>query len=150
MLSPLPYPCTSTSFTTDHKSLARQSMPMQLCICTLADTSSFGNLREGMVRDRPVCGISDNALRKNLLQESQRTLEKCMDFCRAVEAGNSQLKEVSRRGPDTVNYLRKSKKGKPQSQLQFRAQPKVGRNTGSSGNEQITIRDCKYCGWRHE
>ena len=73
-----------------------------------------------------------------------------MDYCRAVEAANSQLKEVSRRGPDTVIYLRRSRKGKPQSQLHFRAQLKVGRNTASSANNQMTMRDCKYCGWRHE
>ena len=73
-----------------------------------------------------------------------------MDYCRAVEAANRQLNEVSRRGPDTVHYLRKSKKGKPQSQLRFRAQPKVGRNTDSSANNQMSMRDCKNCGWRHE
>ena len=68
---------------------------------TLADTCSFGTLKEEMIRDRLVCGISDNALRKKLLQESQLTLEKCMDYCRAAEAANSQLKETSSHGPDT-------------------------------------------------
>ena len=48
---------------------------------TLADTCSFGTLKEEMIRDGLVCGISDNALRKKLLQESQLTLEKCMDYC---------------------------------------------------------------------
>ena len=117
---------------------------------TLADTCSFGNLKEEMIRDRLVCGISDNGLRKKLLQESQLTLEKCMDYCRAAEAANSQLKEISSHGPDTVNYLSKPKKGKPQSQLQFRAQPKLGRNIASSANKEMIMRDCKYCGWRHE
>ncbi|XP_068670943.1 uncharacterized protein [Montipora foliosa] len=46
---------------------------------TLADTCLFGSLKEEMIRDRLVCGISDNVLRKKLLQESQLTLEKCMD-----------------------------------------------------------------------
>ena len=73
-----------------------------------------------------------------------------MDYCRAAEAANSQLKEISSHGPDTVNYLSKPKKGKPQSQLQFRAQPKLGRNIASSANKEMTMRDCKYCGWRHE
>ena len=117
---------------------------------TLTDTCSFGNLKEEMIRDRLVCGISDNALRKKLLQESQLTLEECMDYCRVAEAANSQLKEISSHGPDTVNYLSKSKKGKPQSQPQFRAQPKLGRNTGSPANKQMIMRDCKYCGRRHE
>ena len=97
-----------------------------------------------------MCGISDNALRKKLLQESQLTLEKCTDYCRAAEAANSQLKEISSHGPDTVNYLSKLKKGKPQSQPQLQAQPKLGRNTGSPANKQMIMRDCKYCGRRHE
>ena len=117
---------------------------------TLADTCSFGTLKEEMIRDRLVCGISDNALRKKLLQESQLTLEKCMDYCRAAEAANSQLKEISSHGSDAVNYLNKSKKGQTQSKPQFRAQPNLGRNAGLPGNKQMIMRDCKYCGWRHE
>ena len=68
------------------------------------------NLKEEMIRDRLLGEISDNALRKKLLQESQLTLEKCMDYCRAAEAASSQLKEISSHGPDTVIYLSKSKK----------------------------------------
>ena len=115
---------------------------------TLVGTCSFGNLKEEVIRVRLVRGISDNALRKKLLQESQLTLEKCIYSCRAAEAANSQLKEISSHGPDTVNFLSKTKKGKPQSQPQLQAQPKPGRNTASPANKQM--RDCKYCGRRHE
>ena len=73
-----------------------------------------------------------------------------MDYCRAAEAASSQLKEISSHGPDTVIYLSKSKKGTPHSQLQSRAQPKLGRNIASSANKEMTRRDCKYCGWRHK
>ena len=73
-----------------------------------------------------------------------------MDYSRVAEAANSQLKEISSHGPDTVNYMSKSKKGRPQSQLQFRAQPKLGRNITYSANKEMPMRDCKYCGLRYE
>ena len=60
-----------------------------------------------------------------------------MDYCRAAEAANSQLKEISSHGSDTVNYPSKSKKGKPQSQPQLEAQQKNGRTTGSPANKQM-------------
>ena len=72
-----------------------------------------------------------------------------MDYCRAAIAGNSQMKEISSHQPETINHLSKSRKGKPQSQLQFRAQPKLRRNIASSANNEMTMTDCKYCGWRH-
>ena len=36
---------------------------------TLAETCEFGSLNEDLIRDRLVCGIRDNSLRKKLLQE---------------------------------------------------------------------------------
>ena len=48
-----------------------------------------------------------------------------MGYCRAAEAANSQLTEISSHGPDTVNYLSKSKKVKSQSQPQLQAQRKT-------------------------
>ena len=73
-----------------------------------------------------------------------------MDYCRAAEAASSQQKEISSHGPDTVIYLSKSKKGTPQSQLQSRAQPKLGRIIASSAKKEMTMRDCKYYGWRYK
>ena len=53
---------------------------------TLAETCEFGSLKEDLIRDRLVCGIRDNSLRKKLLQEPKLTLNKCLDSCRAAEA----------------------------------------------------------------
>ena len=45
---------------------------------TMADTCAFGSLKEEMIKDRLLCGISD----KKLLQEAELILEKCMNCSR--------------------------------------------------------------------
>lgn len=51
-------------------------MPSRLCLLAsyAADTCSFGALKNKMIRDRLVYGISDSGLRKNLPQESELKL----------------------------------------------------------------------------
>ena len=59
---------------------------MQWPIRALAETCDFGALKDQLIRDRIVCGVRDNAVRRKLLQESKLTLEKCIDICHAAEA----------------------------------------------------------------
>ena len=61
-----------------------------------------------------MCGISDNAVQKKLLQEACLPLEKCLNICRAAKAANSQLKQISHQSPDQVVHQLKHW-GKPQS-----------------------------------
>ena len=42
----------------------------------LAATCEFGTLKEEMIRDRLVCGITENSVRRKLLQEPKLSLEK--------------------------------------------------------------------------
>ncbi|KAJ8023536.1 hypothetical protein HOLleu_36002 [Holothuria leucospilota] len=46
----------------------------------LAKTCDFGPLKEEMIRDRIVCGITSRAVRKKLLQTADLDLEKCIIF----------------------------------------------------------------------
>lgn len=52
-------------------------------------------LSESLLRDRIVLGISNNNLRKRLLQERSLNLKKCIDMCRSAEAAMSQFKSIS-------------------------------------------------------
>ena len=61
----------------------------------LAESCDFGALKDQLIRDRIMCGVRDNALRRKLLQESKLALEKCVDICRATEATSAQLKEMA-------------------------------------------------------
>ena len=61
----------------------------------LAETCDFRALKDQLIRDRIVCGVRDNAVRRKLLQESKLTLKKCVDICRDAEATSAQLKEMA-------------------------------------------------------
>ena len=80
---------------------------------------------EEMISDRLACGISDNGPRKKLLQEAELRLEKCMNYCRAAEAADIQLKEISSDGAEAVHHLNGSKMGR-------------------------AMKECKYCSRKHE
>ena len=79
----------------------------------LAPTCEFGALRDEMIRDRLVCGITENSVRRKLLQEPKLLLEKCLDICRSAEATSAHLKAISGQSTstdkpvDTVNALDK-------------------------------------------
>ena len=59
---------------------------------TKAQMCEFANLKDSLIRDRIVCGISCDRTRARLLKESELTLQKAVDICRANEAATSQLK----------------------------------------------------------
>ena len=97
---------------------------------TLAETCEFGSLKEDLIRDRLVCGIRDNSLRKKLLQEPKLTLDKCLDSCRAAEATKLQMQAMTNQNNESsdVNALK-----------------------SSSEKSNVRMVDyCKFCGKSHE
>ena len=52
----------------------------------LAKTCTFSTLEDSLIRDRIVCGIKDQMVRKRLLQTADLKLKSCIDMCRASEA----------------------------------------------------------------
>ena len=56
--------------------------------------------------------ILDNGLRKKLLEELDLTQEKCINYCTAAEAANSQFKDNSDHGAEPVHQISKSKEAK--------------------------------------
>ena len=47
----------------------------------LASTCQFKDLRDGLIRDRMICGIDNQTIRERLLRESDLTLEKALNIC---------------------------------------------------------------------
>ena len=56
----------------------------------MATTCDYGELREGLIRDRIVIGISDSTLRARLLRETDLDLAKATQMCRADEISKQQ------------------------------------------------------------
>ena len=59
-----------------------------------AETCEFGTLKDHLTRDRIVCEVRENAVRRKLLQESGLTLSNVWISAQAAEATSAQLKEM--------------------------------------------------------
>ena len=113
----------------------------------LAATCEFGALKDEMIRDRFVCGITENSIRQKMLQEPKLSLEKCLDVCRSAEATSAHLRAISGqststdRPVDTVNALdkRKQTKAPPKRRSKGPKQP-------ISGPKEDFLKCCKHCG----
>ena len=107
----------------------------------LASTCEYGNFLEDMLRDRIVCGIHDDVIRKELLQESKLTLESCIALIRSVEITSAQAKSMSRSSTchSEVNYVRNSN---------FSAKQRTSKKSSSSSSN-TQIQNCKFCGGTH-
>ena len=108
----------------------------------LSLTCEFGQLADQMIRDRIVCGIKDNAIRKKLLQESDLSLQKCVDICRAAEKTAAQVKTMYPQ--EEVHALKKSTRAKMGTKQKER-------KGGAKPPKQPTAKvlSCWYCGQQH-
>ena len=102
----------------------------------LAEGCEFHTITpEEILRDRLIFGIRDVKVRERLLRESQLTLKKTDEICRASESTAAQLKEVSE-GSDMVSVVSFRKK--------FR------RPRGKKGDTDDSTKECGNCGRIHE
>ena len=60
----------------------------------LAKKCEFGALRDDLIRDRIVCGIQNDRLRKQLLREQKLTLELAISLCLLHEQSEKSSKEL--------------------------------------------------------
>lgn len=72
---------------------------------TLASTCEFNNLKDGLIGDRMICGINIQTLHDRFLRESDLTLEKTLDICRAAEHFVAAQDEIEDRGTRFGQYL---------------------------------------------
>ena len=79
----------------------------------MAAFCKFGALHGDLIRDRIVCGIQHNSVRKKLLQETKLTLKKCLDISRAAESTSAQLKTMAGQAAAEANVHCVQKRGKP-------------------------------------
>lgn len=96
----------------------------------LADTCNFGTVRDSLIRDRIVCGIQSSHVRERLLRESDLSLEKCIQICRAADLSKENVKTIEGQAVEGVHAVKKV------AQAQG-ARPKETKN-------------CNFCGKQHE
>ena len=80
---------------------------------TLASTCEFENLKDGLIRDRVICGIRNQALKvlkERLLREASLTLKSAVDICRAAEVSREQVKSLTDSPHANIDELNQSGK----------------------------------------
>ncbi|KAI8490489.1 hypothetical protein Bbelb_317570 [Branchiostoma belcheri] len=92
---------------------------------TLAAECGFGEIRESLIRDRILIGILDGKVRERLLRESNLSLEKCAEICRAAEVSKQSIQTMEQA---TVHVVKKKPQAAPQA-------------------SRISV--CKYCAKKH-
>ena len=76
-----------------------------------SQSSEFGSLQDSLIRDRVVVGIRDCKIKERLLRDSELTLERAIDICKANEAAQAQMKVLTgAENSASVNMIRKLKK----------------------------------------
>ena len=78
----------------------------------LAKPCNYGDLTDGLIRDRIILGIKDEACRKRLLQTEPLTLDNCVQICKSYESTNRQLKEMSQQDPESVHKVKMQTRGR--------------------------------------
>ena len=98
----------------------------------LSLTCEFGDLRDSLIRDRIVGGVSSDELRGELLKKPDLTLQSAHDYSRTFEAAELQKfkfnlpTNASTECPSGIHFVRKSK-----------------------GQDRTTAHSCKFCGYKH-
>ena len=105
----------------------------------LAATCNFGQLKEELIRNRIVCGLSENALHRKFLQMSHLSLDTCVDVCRAAEAAKTQVKAMFSHAYDDTKSAEINAVCK---QNRVRSKPLT--------KPMDMLTDCMYCGQSHE
>ena len=59
-----------------------------------AKDCEFAQLTDELIKDRVVCGINNDTVRARLLRETDLTLTKAVDICRASEVTQNHMKAL--------------------------------------------------------
>ena len=82
----------------------------------IAKYCDYGDTLNIMLRDRLVCRVNHQGIQKRLLAEKNRTLEKAFEIALALEAADSDVKQLQK-PPATVMYQTHGKKQHRKNQL---------------------------------
>lgn len=110
-----------------------------------AATCEYGPLKEQLIRDRLVLGITDEDARRRLLRGKDLTLAMAVDICRTAEIMDSKLKTMaldnSRHG-ENLNVAEGQRRRPTSRQSDQQATTKPAQSMRGTG-------ECRYCGTQH-
>ena len=113
---------------------------------TLADNCNYGDLRDEMIRDRLVVGISDAALSQQLQLDAELTLEKAKTKVRQREAVGEQQKVLNPNTSSTgLEEVHSRKRFTPNNRGQHRHAHGRGDSNGQA-RDMPPSKPCTQCG----
>ena len=120
-----------------HSRKQLQGEPIEQFVTDLklkAQTCQFENLKDSMIRDRLVLGVTNTRVRERLLREEILNLDKAVKICQAAEATERQIQTLS------------TEKGASSSDVNY-CQNTGRRQHGKS--QQKNAAKCKSCDTMH-
>ena len=103
----------------------------------MADNCEFQDLKNSLIRDLIVFGVTDNRVRQRLLRVPDLTLDKPLEIARAAKASQNQLKQMQ--NLQKVNVVEKKEVNFPRKKF-------VRKRSVSDDLQQVNR---KFCGRRH-
>ena len=104
----------------------------------MARKCEFGGLERELIKDRIVCGITSDAVRKTLFREASLTSEKTLSICCASELAEKQVKNLASNGDiDGISSVRSFNFSQRNNMKDQRGQPCAAMN------------NCRNCGDKH-
>lgn len=104
----------------------------------------FSASENDMKRDKIVFSLYDQWLKERLLRESNLTLEKAIDLCRAAETTKAQIQAMTTRGQERATHAVNNIKGKDIQQWK-QGPRQQAQSFNNKGKDQM----CRKCGKSH-
>ncbi|XP_046863328.1 uncharacterized protein LOC124457081 [Xenia sp. Carnegie-2017] len=117
----------------------------EIYLKNIARKCDFGDLESELIKDRIVCGINSDALRKILLRETSLTLDKALNICCANELSEQQVKDLTNYQDVGELKARKNSKTSRGSYTNL-SQTKEDKHLGQ---RFVLKNNCRNCGGKH-
>ena len=126
-------------------------------VLKLAENCQYGDLKDDLIRDKSISGITDDRVREKLLGTRGLNLETAIETLRTNQAIKYRMRDMggmttseSTNASDTVNAVKHRKSKKNESRGQPRT-PQSRRDHQADDNTPPPVtKACKFCSKQHE
>ena len=124
-------------------------------IKTQVNQCAYGDMKDELLRDRIVVGITSESMQEKLLQTKDLTLQKAIDMCKASVVAKTQaagIKQASAEVEESISKLKIDRDNNATSNSN-RSDYRNNQNRGRRGNirrQTSQITQCDYCGGSHQ
>ena len=115
---------------------------------TLSAECAFENLRDSLIKDMIICGVSDRALRERMLREPTLDLKKAIELGQAAEQTKEHAKQLTTLTDRSISKITHHRWNRPK-QDSAGAPSKEPEKTQFKSKRAEIIKRCKFCAGSH-